>query len=780
MRHRSIAPFSFAAIAFALVATSLSLAQDAESRKLTSATFEQDDAVLVVSAESAEPWDFSSVQVLIDTDTSAKTGYTVAGMPQHGFDVMVERANVFRHEGPQAEWGWKQVGQATRSVSGNKLVTEIDVEALKSQKVSILLRTLSADWQQVIDTAPKSGPKTLDLATPAAAQPTEKLGDADKPNLDITSVSAEQVGGQLVVTVETKAPSDFATALVFFDADANADTGYLPPAKPKFGFDLLINGPTLSRFTGATRDAWTWEPAGDVTREVVGNKLTLKLNAGLLGTGDSIGLGVWMMSGDWQTLVDAAPDNQLYDVKIDRGKVEAPATRPAVAMAEPRANRHLPARQRVKEAKSYYCYYGANKVEELSHYDIAILHTPAATRQSVQRLKDVGVVTIGYITVGEDHTVRKGDGLGPGGSASWYFDKDNDGAPDRNGIWNSYYANPNNPAWRADRVEEARRLIEDVGFDGIFLDTLDTVQLYPGTDEGMIQLVRDFRDRFPEAPIVLNQGYSLLPRLAPICDAMMLESFTTTFDFASQQYVVNYPSSMDAHLRRVNQEILPVIKEHPLRVLILDYALEYQTERIQMAADRATTLGFLFAAAPIYLDQVYANTVTGRYDERWLHKQATPENLSITLEKPANGFPAGTQILPSGSYAGYRVDAVVDEVEDRSTLHWSRAAWASAEDGEEAWLEFRFPRPRTGGQLQIQFHAENGKRYPSHNYRVEIRGDKSSNWTEIAHVVANEAMTVAHALPRTPYAVVRIHQSPTGGSLERPNLLWISQVRLLQ
>src|SRR5687768_3121898 len=82
-------------------------------------------------------------------------------------------------------------------------------------------------------------------------------------------------------------------------------------------------------------------------------------------------------------------------------------------------------RQRVKQAKSYYCYYGANKVDDLAKYDFVLLHTPAATRETVQALKELGVVTIGYISCGEDETLRDGDGAGPGGKASWYFDKDN-------------------------------------------------------------------------------------------------------------------------------------------------------------------------------------------------------------------------------------------------------------------------------------------------------------------------------------------------------------------
>src|SRR5829696_9148864 len=88
---------------------------------------------------------------------------------------------------------------------------------------------------------------------------------------------------------------------------------------------------------------------------------------------------------------------------------------------EPRPNRQLPARQRVRNAKSYYCYYGSGRVDELTRYDVVILHTPAATPEVVKQLKEQGVVTIGYITCGEDLTMRLVGGSGAGGMASWYF-----------------------------------------------------------------------------------------------------------------------------------------------------------------------------------------------------------------------------------------------------------------------------------------------------------------------------------------------------------------------
>src|SRR5687767_13299154 len=53
----------------------------------------------------------------------------------------------------------------------------------------------------------------------------------------------------------------------------------------------------------------------------------------------------------------------------------------------PKEKAAVPARQRVRDAKSYYCYYGAGRAKELSRYDVVILHTPAATPELVKELK---------------------------------------------------------------------------------------------------------------------------------------------------------------------------------------------------------------------------------------------------------------------------------------------------------------------------------------------------------------------------------------------------------
>ena len=440
-----------------------------------------------------------------------------------------------------------------------------------------------------------------------------------------------------------------------------------------------------------------------------------------------------------------------------------------------KSHREGSARERFKAAKSFYTYYGAGKTDELSRYDIAILHPRQMPSDDVKALSASGVVTVGYITIGEDDELQVGNGQGPGGKASWYFDRDEDDAPDQDSIWKSWYANTNDPIWRANRVAEAQRLVGDYGFDGIFLDLISVSELYPECREGMRQMMRDLREALPDAVIVMNQGFDIVEEVAPLADGFMIESFTATYDFETKKYMINDAASLDAHLRRAKNILNPAVRTNPLRVLVLDYAGPTDHEAMQLAANRAASLNYLFSVSPILLDDVYSTIPDGESDPKWLQMHSSREMLSLTLSKGSNGFPAGTVITPSGCFPGYTVEPLMMPAENRAGLHWSKLAWASAEDGDDAWLEFRLPEEREGGMLSIYWNDYAGL---SRQFSIQVRRRSADSWDEVDGVAHNKLLNTTHNLPRTPFEYIRIFQPPDGGSKDRPRLMWIDRVEI--
>ena len=608
---------------------------------------------------------------------------------------------------------------------------------------------------------------------------TESKNDSADPAHEITSVKLSQNGDKIAIDVEAAKDWNFDTLLIFVRS-AEVKTGYEATGRVGSKFDFVIQGGNVNKFAGASSHEWTWKPIGSAETKVDGNKYHVELPANLLGT-KKIEVGVWAMSSNWSDVHDIAPDEGWYSLVL---KNVSPATSPAeTSLAEPRANRNEPARTRFKQAGSYYCYYGADRVPELSHYDINILHIPAQSPENVRKLSGLGVVTVGYISVGEDEHLRVGNGKGPGGKASWYFDRDKDGQPDSNTTWRSYFANAGDPEWRKDRLLEAKKLVEEYGFDGFFLDTIEVPDIYPESRPGMIQLVEELRHAFPDKVIVVNRAFHLLsePRISSNIDGVMFESFTTSYDFDTHSYIKFEPQSLDATRTTIERDVAPAIKQYGLRVLALDYCDKDNTEWKQLDFDRAVSFGFLPCVGPISIDDIYdTRGIVGKSDPKYLTRLATAQTMSVKLDAPRNGFPAGTVVEPSSCFMGYSAAAVVDGIKDRAKLPWSKANWASDEPEQtEQSLLIKLGAPVSGGTVRITFAKDGGQWYPSHKMRIEVRGQGASSWQLLQRLADNRANVLEIALPTGATDAIRITQEPGGGSDARPNLMWVGQVEIV-
>lgn len=450
----------------------------------------------------------------------------------------------------------------------------------------------------------------------------------------------------------------------------------------------------------------------------------------------------------------------------------------AKAPLPPRAD----ARAAFKAIRSYACYYGAGRTTELLTRDAAIIETRSQTPAKVNALRAAGRLAIAYISIGEDHSARLGDGQGPGGFDSAYFDRDGDNLPDKNGVWDSYYANAASPSWRAFFLANAARLRETHGVDGFFLDTIETCLLYPESREGMVSLIRDLRAAHPDAIIVMNRGWDLLPALGDTADGLMFESFTLSYDFIEKRYEVMRPSAWDFGLDVWNRLLRPAQEQHGLVVLALDYAGSADDPNVKLAYDRAATLGMIPCVTSILLDAFYDIAYQGVRDERWLAPMETAESRVVTLDEARNGFPAGTRFFPDSNHGDYTAAPVLDGVGHgaaKDALGWRDRAWASLESPVEHWLEFALPEPVRAVALEIEWAWDNGLFHSAREFRVEVQpAGAVGQWSTVARITDNTAETSRVALPALEFTGLRIVQAPGGGGPARPDLMWVQQVRL--
>lgn len=251
------------------------------------------------------------------------------------------------------------------------------------------------------------------------------------------------------------------------------------------------------------------------------------------------------------------------------------------------------------DIESFICYYG-EFTPDMGLYDVAILESRNLTADRITWLRSHGTYTIAYISVGEDDSLQVGDGLGPGGYASYYMDKN--GEPSKNGNWNSYFVNAGSEVWQAHIIEKAGQILA-MGCDGLFLDTIDTAELYPETRTGMAELIRRLKETYPDAKIVANRGMFMLADFAPYIAGMMFEDFTGGYDFARQRYKMNSASDLTwtkAEADKINQ----IRQEHYFPVFALDYADPEDLEAIQTCYDRAWEYDFIPNVSVIQLNRV--------------------------------------------------------------------------------------------------------------------------------------------------------------------------------
>ena len=225
-------------------------------------------------------------------------------------------------------------------------------------------------------------------------------------------------------------------------------------------------------------------------------------------------------------------------------------------------------------------YYGpVDSVRELLSFDRVVVTPSQISRSQLSQLHSANIQVYGYLSVGEwDNS------LGELPAESEVLTQ--------NTAWNASVMDLRHPAWRSYLLSEAETLIAD-GFDGLFLDTLDSYMLaeLPATamaeqQSALIDILNrlsQISETGEQSGLILNRGFELIDQLAFQPEAVVAESMVHGYDATFDTYPTRTAEDTQWVTDRLHE-----VQANGIEAIVIDYLpSDRQQDRIDAARDLA-------------------------------------------------------------------------------------------------------------------------------------------------------------------------------------------------
>lgn len=221
---------------------------------------------------------------------------------------------------------------------------------------------------------------------------------------------------------------------------------------------------------------------------------------------------------------------------------------------------------RFSSAKNYALYYGCGRANQLAQYDIAIVEPSGHSTDSLVEIKSSGTLAIAYLSVME---------IPP-----WSEDLERlktrdflhlDGQPYLNQEFGNFWVDLCSSRWVNLLLERVDYLLEKVGYDGLFLDTVGYVEsrllsskLRNKLQSAAVKIVGKIRKRFPECILIQNCGLEdLFIRTAGYLDGICWENPPLN-QLASQAWAAQIISTLEREKKSHNLQVFLLVEQDHL------------------------------------------------------------------------------------------------------------------------------------------------------------------------------------------------------------------------
>ncbi len=244
-------------------------------------------------------------------------------------------------------------------------------------------------------------------------------------------------------------------------------------------------------------------------------------------------------------------------------------------------------------------YHQGLTAADFDSYDLIILDSD--TDISVRVLTNKDKIVLGYLSLAELHDQRRTfqgvqeKGIVVGKHPQWE---------------GSHHIDVRDPQWARHIIEDIIPAILHRGFNGLFLDTIDSAihlestngKAHKNMTDAIIRLIKAIRMHYPSIMIAQNRGFDILDHTASDIDFLLGESTLTTYDFDNKTYEHQSKENSRAAIEKMH---LATYLNPQLTVLTLDYWPQDDEDTIRQLYQRHREEGFHPYVSTIALDALH-------------------------------------------------------------------------------------------------------------------------------------------------------------------------------
>ncbi|MHA7684186.1 bifunctional glycoside hydrolase 114/ polysaccharide deacetylase family protein [Cupriavidus sp. PET2-C1] len=221
-----------------------------------------------------------------------------------------------------------------------------------------------------------------------------------------------------------------------------------------------------------------------------------------------------------------------------------------------------------------------------------------------------------------------------------------------NDAWGARVVDQAAEGWPAFYVEKVIAPLWQRGYRGFFLDTLDSYQLKAKTDAerarqeaGMVAVIRAIKARYPEAKLIFNRGFEILPQVNQLAYAVAFESLYRGWDQGGKRYT----EVSEADRNWLLGQVRTIREQYHLPVISIDYCPPADRKCARDTAAQIRALDIIPYVADPGLQTVGIGNIEVM-PRRVLVVQDRPPGVSLDSSK-------GVRYVSTPlNYLGYRVD----------------------------------------------------------------------------------------------------------------------------